>query len=384
LWSAAKALLFTKAFPRRSTQEKSNAVKTIKEFHVMKKIRGYCMAAVAVVMLMGIFAQAQDEGSSDTKPQCSKISGNKICIFTGPSGYTGSIRIASGLDNDLWFGSQSLNQIIRFTTKGGVKAFNLPSNFGGAEPFGIVQGPDNRMWFTEYALGDVGALTDAGKFSEYGFNFSPSDSISITVGSDKNLWATTDFNGILRITPKGKVTEFDLPNGGDQSQPTSLALGSDGNIWFLEANGPCFAGSDYTDIGSVTPKGHFNIYHVKNHGNGFGIASGPDNRIWFADPGGCNGYPSRIGAIGTNGKGLKYYTKGLPPLVDTIINGGDGNLYFGTFSNQIGRITPAGAVKVWNLPASYGMAILGMAVGPDGNIWFVDNAGGYIGVLYIK
>src|SRR5262249_42064018 len=103
-----------------------------------------------------------------------------------------------------------------------------------------------------------------------------------------------------------------------------------------------------------------------------------------ADPGGCNGYTSRIGAIQTNGKGLKYYTKGLPPLVDTIINGGDGNLYFGTFTHQIGRITPAGKVKVWTLPSQYGFAVLGMTVGPDGNIWFADNAGPYIGVLHLK
>ncbi len=315
-------------------------------------------------------------------PDCSTINGNKICIFTGPNGHNGALKIATGLGKDLWFGSTSLNGIVRFTTKGASTVFNIPDS--GAAPFGIVQGPDKRMWFTEFSLGDLGATDNKGNFSEYPLNFSPSDSIDITVGSDKNLWASTDHDGILKITPSGKVTENDLPNGEDASQPTSVALGSDGNIWFLEANGPCFQGQNYTDIGKVSPKGKFTIYHVGLHGNGFGIASGPDKRIWFADPGGCSGYTSRIGAIQTNGKGLKYYTKGLPPLVDTIINGGDGNLYFGTFTNQIGRISPTGKVKVWNLPSQYGFAILGMTIGPDGNIWFADNAGPYIGVLHIK
>ena len=78
------------------------------------------------------------------------------------------------------------------------------------------------MWFTEFAIGDVGAVSN-GKFSEYPLTFSPSDSIDITVGSDKNLWAATDHNGILKITPSGNVTENDLPNGGDASrnQPQS-------------------------------------------------------------------------------------------------------------------------------------------------------------------
>ncbi len=344
----------------------------------MKAMRFF--AGIIALTLIGSLSWAQD--GALTSPDCSNIGGKKICIFAGPTGHNGAIKIAAGLNHDLWFGSSSLNAIVRFTTKGVSKVFNVENS--GAEPFGIVAGPDQRMWFTEYATGDVGAMTSKGTESDYALGLSASNSIDITVGSDKNLWMATDHNGILQVTPKGVVQEFDLPNGGDASQPTSVTLGSDGNIWFLEANGPCFEGQNYTDIGKITPQGKFTTYPVMNHGNGFGIASGPDKRIWFADPGGCNSYPSRIGAIQTNGKGLHYYTKGLPPLVDTIINGKDGNLYFGTFTNQIGRITTSGKVTVWTLPSQYSLAILGMTVGPDGNIWFADNSGDYIGVLYLK
>ena len=72
------------------------------------------------------------------------------------------------------------------------------------------------------------------------------------------------------------------------------------------------------------------------------------------------------------------------PKVDTIINGKDGNLYFVTITTQIGRSSTTGKVTVWTLPSQYTFATLGMTVGPDGNIWFADNSGDYIGALYLK
>lgn len=90
-----------------------------------------------------------------------------------------------------------------------------------------------------------------------------------------------------------------------------------------------------------------------------------------------------IGAIKTDGTGLTYFSTGLPLLVDTIINGGDGNLYFGTFSSQIGRITTSGSVTTWNLPTNPNFPVLGMTIGPDTNIWFSDNGGDFTGAVYI-
>jgi virginiamycin B lyase len=331
------------------------------------------------------FSQSAVEHNSNVHAQplvqstCSTEDGVDMCIFTGPKGNTSSIKIGTGL-NYLWYGSAALNKIIRSTTTGGTKECTIPT--GGASPFGVTLGPDKRMWFAEYAAGNVGAVTSACVVTEYPLGFSPSDSIDIKLGSDNNLWLSSDYNGIVRVTPEGVVTTFSLPDGND-AQPSALALGGDGNMWFLEANGPCFDGADYTNIGKVTPAGGITEYAVKLHGNGFGIAAGPDGRIWFADPGGCDGYTSRIGAISTSGTGLKYYSKGLPAYVDTIINGGDGNLYWGTFTSQIGRITTKGVATVWNLPSSPAFAVLGMTVGPDNNIWFSDNSGDYIGAVYI-
>ena len=141
-----------------------------------------------------------------------------------------------------------------------------------------------------FNTGNVGTVNSGGAITEYPLGFSPSQALDIKVGADKNLWMATDFNGIVRMTTAGGVTPFSLPDGHD-AQPTALALGSDGNIWFPEANGPCFQGANFTNIGKITTGGVITEYRVGLHGNGFGIAAGPDHRIWFTDPGGCNVSP---------------------------------------------------------------------------------------------
>ena len=59
------------------------------------------------------------------------------------------------------------------------------------------------------------------------------------------------------------------------------------------------------------------------------------------------------------------------------MTGPDGNLWFGETSNyygaQVGKMTTAGAVTQYPLPALlFNATIAGMAVGPDGAIWFSE------------
>jgi streptogramin lyase len=60
--------------------------------------------------------------------------------------------------------------------------------------------------------------------------------LSITAGSDGNLWFTEIVNGpasqrskIGRVTPTGTVSEFPLPT--PTSVPTSITQGPDGTLW---------------------------------------------------------------------------------------------------------------------------------------------------------
>ena len=60
-----------------------------------------------------------------------------------------------------------------------------------------------------------------------------------------------------------------------------------------------------------------------------------------------------------------------------IVNGPDGNLWFGEAFGKIGRITPQGQVTELPLPTPAGGAapsLSAMTAGPDGNLWAIDNA----------
>jgi virginiamycin B lyase len=136
----------------------------------------------------------------------------------------------------------------------------------------------------------------------------------IAVGADGNLWFTESGSGkIGRIPPGGQVNEF--PSGS--GQPIAIALGSDGNLWFAQ--------SLSTSLGRITPAGVVDTVLV--FAESTAIAAGPDGNVWFA--GAAN-----------------------QPVV--------------------ARVTPAGLeLPYFQLPFS----VSGIAAGPDGNVWFAESQG---------
>jgi virginiamycin B lyase len=68
--------------------------------------------------------------------------------------------IASGA-GALWFGCYSVDEVDRMTTTGVLTRFPVPHHFPNYPDTiqGIVQGPDQAMWFTEYAAERIGRIT---------------------------------------------------------------------------------------------------------------------------------------------------------------------------------------------------------------------------------
>jgi virginiamycin B lyase len=338
--------------------------------------------ALIMALSAGLFASRGGAQGPDAR-SCSTQNGLQICVYPGPSGSAGSYGLGAGLGK-LWVTSPALNEICTFSPKGVATCDAIP--IADAKPEGVALGPDKRMWFTEWNTTSVGAITGKGVVTEYTLG---SSMATVIVATSKDLWVSTDYDGICKITIKGAVACYTLPDGQNDAQPTGMTVDSDGNVWFIEWNGVCsIGGGSYGSIGKITPEGVVTTYDVGLHGNSvYGIAAGPDGRIWFTDPGGCDGYTSRIGAIEEDGSSYTYYSAGLPAEVATIVNGGDGNLYFGSLTaNQMGRITTAGVSTVWTIPAipDSPFVVDDMAVGPDKNIWLVDSTGNYVGVLYLN
>ena len=103
-------------------------------------------------------------------------------------------------------------------------------------------------------------------------------------------------------------------------------------------------------------------------GRPVGIAAGPDGALWFTRMGG-----NQIGRITTAGT---ITTFGLPAIDGgfpfAITAGPDGALWFTEIrGNKIGRITTAGTITEFPLPAGGGDPG-GITTGQDGALWFID------------
>lgn len=209
-------------------------------------------------------------------PATGNITEYPVELGSGPDGIT------VGPDGALWFTEYQFSKIGRMTTDGSVThVFATPTPNSG--PSGITPGPDGRLWFTEALGNKIGAFNPSnpttGGVSEYPTGADPSG-ITSSFGA---LWYTAsglgaDGNKIGRISTTGVIQEFTVPTAS--SDPSGIATGSDGAIWFTESSA---AGNK---IGRMTTGGSFTEFPLANASSGpEEITSGPDGALWFTEAG---------------------------------------------------------------------------------------------------
>jgi streptogramin lyase len=339
-------------------------------------VRSYGTIAglVCAVLASGAAPAAAQCTKAKVKPvaetwTATKTKSNKaeITVFTGPTDHGNQLQIATGLGKYVWVAQQGDSTIMKLALNGKAELYATPTANSAPE---AIAANGNMMWFAEWAAPCVASINKSGTITEYNTGLSQTQSTGMTTGPNGTVWFGTDNSGIGSITAKGGIK---LYNFADQyNQITGITLGPDGNIWFIEFDG--------NNIGKITPSGAVTEYNAKlNNSYSLGIAAGGDERMWFADD---NSSAPKIGAINTDGTGLTYYSTGLsgPPIA--IVEGPDGNLYFGETGPTIGRITTKGVITEYPLPVTEGsFPVVSLAVGPDGNIWFTNGAHSQVGMV---
>ena len=197
-----------------------------------------------------------------------------------------------------------------------------------------------------------------GEITEFAIPTPGSQPTGIAAGPDGNLWFTQD-GAIGRITPNGMVTEYPV------NSPTDVAAGPDGNLWFTNIHGT---------IGRITPAGTIASYSIPTaNSDPGGIARGTDGNLWFTEFEG-----DKIGRITPTGTITEYPLPAGNTEPDDITAAEDGTLWFTQAgAHKIGRITPAGDVIEY--PLASDSEADGIAAGPDGNVWFTDDSNQEIG-----
>ncbi|HEX4588849.1 MAG TPA: dockerin type I domain-containing protein [Gemmataceae bacterium] len=256
----------------------------------------------------------------------------QVTEFTPPSPDNAPSRgagnaITAGPDGNVWFATEvATGSISRVTPAGQFATFFLGDNLASVN--GLTAGPDGNVWFTEdvypFTVEKVGRITPTGQITEWSIaapagmrgsignitvgpngnlwfthdgvlaTITPSGVLrdhvaenvgpALTTGPDGNLWAsgprwdsqTHAFAGdfIERISLTGSVTTFSV--GTSSSDPSSIAAGPDGNLWFTEP--------DANQIGRITPAGQITLFTVPTAASQpTGIAAGPNGNIWFTE-----------------------------------------------------------------------------------------------------
>ncbi|MCC9312168.1 hypothetical protein LN042_34780 [Kitasatospora sp. RB6PN24] len=91
---------------------------------------------------------------------------------------------------------------------------------------------------------------------------------------------------------------------------------------------------------------------------------------------------AQIGKVTTAGSFAGYnLMDAVPPFPWGITAGPDGALWFAeNAGNDIGRITTSGTMSELPIPTS-GASPLDITTGSDGNLWFTENSAGQLGTV---
>jgi streptogramin lyase len=205
----------------------------------------------------------------------------------------------------------------------------------------------------------------------------------ITLGPDGNLWFTESGAGAIgRMTATGALSQFTLPDvstksassgAGESSpiHPEAITAGPDSALWFT---------TDSSLIGRISTDGTITEFAASGLGSTTSaIVAGPDGALWFT------GTPGGIGRITTSGVVSEFALPQIPPAAGSaagtagtqalaigIAVGPDGALWFGGVPGEVGRITTAGVVT--ELPVGSGTTPDAITSGPDGALWFTGSS----------
>jgi virginiamycin B lyase len=174
----------------------------------------------------------------------------------------------------------------------------------------------------------------------------------ITKGPDGNVWVTLDqTNDIARITPKGKVKEFNPVN---VDNPVGIASGPGKTLWVTQANG--IAVFDPNDPDSAED------FTINDIADARAIVKGPDGNMWTVS--GQN--VIRIPADDPES------AESFPVLVAgrDIDRGKDGRLWVADFGSQVVRVKTDGTAKAYDTGSGSGLQAI--AAGPKGEAGYAD------------
>lgn len=254
---------------------------------------------------------------------------------------------------------------------------------GGNGP--LIFGPDGRAWFTGYYSETYSPGEEAhylpqimriDQQGQVGVVFEHERAEGFTLGPDGNVWLTST-RSVSRLTAGGEITPFSMPEeqvGQNFTQAAGpIVTGSDGNLWLSGYRAVSVGGEakSVATIDRMTPTGEVTQFELPGPGSfPTRLALGPDGNVWFTET-----QEDRVGRITPAGAIQMFQLpRGARPL--EIVSGADGNLWVTEEKDDpaaLARIDPSG--QYTEFPLDEGVYEGALATGPDGRLWFATGPG---------
>ncbi len=245
-----------------------------------------------------------------------------------------------------------------------IREWDVPTK--GAHPHDPAVGPDGALWFTEQMTNKLGRLDPrTGSFKEFPLKLEDSGPHGLVADRDGNIWFTGNFKGYIgKLDPRtGAITEFKIPDPKGED-PHTAVFDSHGILWFTlqVAN----------MVGRLDPgTGKVDLKHAPTvDSHPYGIAINSKGIPVF-----CEFATNKMAKIDPGTMEITEYAlpDGARPRRMAI----DANdrVYFTDFSEgRLGRLElGSGAVKMWASPGGAKSAPYGIAITPDGMVWYSES-----------
>jgi streptogramin lyase len=259
-------------------------------------------------------------------------------------------RLTLGSDGNVWFtlsGSPALKEFGRIKPDGTVDEYDTP---GDVSVIGITSGPGGHLWMTaSNAIVEVDPANPTAGVAHGPIDITQPE--TIVVGPDGNLW-TAGADKIFKIGTNGnEITHYTVSG--------LLARGiasAGGFLWVADHNGRI--------IKTPTDTAPTDAMKFDVGGGPQEVGAGPAGQLGFSNP---EATPQFFGRMDYNGA---FQPTNFPPATDPagIVFGNDGAYWFGEFAAQaLGRITPDG--QYTQLPLGAGTGPRHLTKGLGDTLW---------------
>jgi virginiamycin B lyase len=240
----------------------------------------------------------------------------------------------------------------------------------GAHPHDPAVGPDGALWFTEQMTNKIGRLDPkSGAFKEYALKVEDSGPHGLVADREGNIWFTGNFKGYIgKLDPRtGTVTEYKIPDPKGED-PHTAVFDAHGILWFT------FQVANM--VGRLDPRtGKIDLKKVPTaDSHPYGIAINSKGVPIF-----CEFATNKMAQIDPQTMEIMEYKlpEGVRPrrmAIDSM-----DRIYFTDFEKgHLGRLDPnfcdkTCATKLWDSPGGAKSAPYGIAITPDGMVWYSES-----------